>query len=273
VHGDPVNGVDPTGFEFTLGGALQAMGIQGFSFGKGGVVGYAARTAAITGLQTGLEAFITKQIYSWFLPGQEDDTDWGYQFAANYFSNFLTGGLKAASYVKGIIDTLINTIADVAIGRFSWLALAVRVVIFAGSEGLAKAGTKLLAKYADDVTQAFPRGTLTRVFDGFGAEDGFSGVVDMLRKKLLIVPSTSDVPVPAGFVPRSLGHLEVSNLVGGDSLNHWGFATILQADGTLKVTWKSGVLNMTPDNLVPVSVRQEIVDAIEAATGRTVSLF
>ena len=273
VHGDPVHGIDPSGLEYTIGGMLGAIGIQGFNFGKSGLAGYAAKTAGITALQTGFEYFITQQIYNWFLPGQQDDTDWKYTYATNYISNFATGGLKAAFHVKFIIDTLTNTISDVSIGKFSWLSLAVRAVVFAGSEGLRRAGTKLIAKYADDVADTFPRGSLSKVFDGHVVGQGFTGVIDSLKKKLLLVPSTYDDVIPDNWVPARSGHGPVSQMLGGNTANMWGFAAKLQADGSLHVTWLSGVLNQTPDRAVPEAFRRYIVDAIEATTGRKVSQF
>ncbi|MFN9917313.1 MAG: hypothetical protein ACK53L_32300, partial [Pirellulaceae bacterium] len=172
--------------------------ITGFNFGANGVAVYAARVGLVTGLQTGFEYFITQQIYSWFLQGEGDDTDWNYAYATNYISNFATGGLQAAFRAKFIVDTLINTISDVAIGKFTWLSLGVRAAVFAGSEGLRKAGTKLLAKYADNVADAFPRGALSKIFDGHVAEQGFTAVIDLTRKKLLLVPSTYSEDIPTG---------------------------------------------------------------------------
>lgn len=96
---------------------------------------------------------------------------------------------------------------------------------------------------------------------------------DSVTGKVLLRPSTADNVIPAGWVARRGGHDAVSTLLGGTRANHAGFATILQADGTLAITWRSGVLNRTADNLVPLAMRQQIVDAIQAATGRIVSSF
>jgi RHS repeat-associated protein len=269
VHGEPIGMTDPTGL--FLAGGLGAIGITGFNFGTQGLAVYAARVGLMTGLQTGFEYFITQQIYSWFLPGEQDDTDWSYAYATNYISNFATGGLKAAFHVKFIIDTLINTISDVSIGKFSWLSLAVRAAVFAGSEGLRKAGTKLLAKYADDVADAFPRGSLSKIFDGHVANQGFSAVIDLTKKKLLLVPSTYSDDIPTGWVNAQGGHGAVSRMLGGNRADHWGFAAILQSDGTLRLRWISRTLNQTADNQVPANLRQEIIEAVEKMTGKTVS--
>jgi hypothetical protein len=65
----------------------------------------------------------------------------------------------------------------------------------------------------------------------------------------------------------------VSKALGGDAANHQGFAVILQEDGSLAVTWRSGVLNQPPDYVVPPAARKAIVDAIERATGKKVSSY
>lgn len=48
---------------------------------------------------------------------------------------------------------------------------------------------------------------------------------------------------------------------------------VLQEDGSLAVTWRSGVLNAPPDYVVPPALRQSIVEKIEIATGRKVSSY
>ena len=65
----------------------------------------------------------------------------------------------------------------------------------------------------------------------------------------------------------------MSKALGGDAANHQGFAVILQQDGSLAVTWRSGVLNKPPDYVVPPGSRKAIVDAIESATGKKVSSY
>lgn len=56
--------------------------------------------------------------------------------------------MKAAFVVKFLVCTLVNTIADYAVGKFSWLSLGIRALVFAGSAGLRTAGAKLLAQYS-----------------------------------------------------------------------------------------------------------------------------
>jgi hypothetical protein len=114
---------------------------------------------------------------------------------------------------------------------------------------------------------------LANIFSGHGAGQGFTGVFDSVTGKVLLRPSTADNVIPTGWVARRGGHDAVSTLLGGNRANHAGYAAILQADGTLAITWRSGVLNRTADNLVPLALRQQIVDAIQAATGRIVSSF
>ena len=79
--------------------------------------------------------------------------------------------------------------------------------------------------------------------------------------------------MPEGWVPRRGGHAQVSAELGGDASSHHGLAVILQEDGTLAITWRSGVLNRGPNNLVPTDIRLKIVETIEKLTGRTVSSY
>jgi RHS repeat-associated protein len=116
-------------------------------------------------------------------------------------------------------------------------------------------------------------GPLASVLEGHGPGQGFTGVYDSATGKVLIKPSTEAAEIPSGWVARSGGHADVSKALGGDAANHLGFAVILQEDGTLAVTWRSGVLNPGPDSLVPQSARNVIVEAIENATGRKVSSY
>jgi hypothetical protein len=114
---------------------------------------------------------------------------------------------------------------------------------------------------------------LAKVFDGHGAGQGFTGVFDSATGKILLKPSTAASEIPPGWVARGGGHANVSGALGGNAAGHQGFAVILQQDGTLAVTWRSGVLNRTPDALVPLAERKAIVEAIEKATGKSVSSY
>jgi hypothetical protein len=114
---------------------------------------------------------------------------------------------------------------------------------------------------------------LAHLLRGHSVGQGFPAVWDSVTGRILFRPSPSvrGAPVPQGWVPRGRGHALVSSQLGGNPANHQGFAFVLQADGTLAVTWRSGVLNRTPDNLVPEELRPKIVEAIEEATGCMVS--
>jgi hypothetical protein len=81
-------------------------------------------------------------------------------------------------------------------------------------------------------------------------------------------PSTAEAVTPQGWVPRAGGHSDVSAALGGDSAGHSGFAVILQQNGSLNITWRSGTLNRTQGSLVPEAQRQAIIDAVKAATGQ-----
>lgn len=112
---------------------------------------------------------------------------------------------------------------------------------------------------------------LAYLLEGHSAGQGFTGVFDTSNGNILIAPSTADADIPAGWVARSGGHIDVSNMLGGDAENHVGFAAILQEDGSLGVTWRSGSLNPPPSYLVPDELRQPIINALGSATGRSIS--
>jgi RHS repeat-associated protein len=140
------------------------------------------------------------------------------------------------------------------------------------SEDAASAAAKL-ANAGDEVAEAAPQ--LAKVLEGHEAGQGVSGVFDVASGKMQIRPSPTEysAPIPQGGVPRSGGHLIISNQLGGNFAAHRGFTVILQKDGTLAVTWKSGALNKTTDALVPKDLRPQIIKAIEEQTGRKVSSF
>lgn len=121
---------------------------------------------------------------------------------------------------------------------------------------------------------AGPASAGASVLDGHAPPQGFTGVYDAATKRLRMRPSASSARgrrLPSGFVPRRGGHAIVSQELGGDSKDHHGFAVILQDDGTVHVTWRSGQLNQGPENLVPQEHRSAIVAAVERDTGKRVS--
>lgn len=109
------------------------------------------------------------------------------------------------------------------------------------------------------------------MLEGHPAGQGFTGVFDSSTGQIRLNPSTADPVLPPGFVRRAGGHADVSRALGGNPANHSGFAVILEENGTLRVTWRSGTLNNTPDSMVPPELRPQIIRAIEEQTGRTVS--
>jgi hypothetical protein len=114
---------------------------------------------------------------------------------------------------------------------------------------------------------------LAGVLEGHGAGQGFTGVFDTATGRVALAPSTADAVIPQGWVARAGGHADVSAALGGDPVGHAGFAAILEEGGGLRLTWRSGTLNQGAGNLVPQGLRQAIVDAVEAATGRKVVSF
>jgi hypothetical protein len=114
-------------------------------------------------------------------------------------------------------------------------------------------------------------GGLAKVLEGHAPGQGFTGVFDASTSKVLIRPSTAEAAIPPGWVARAGGHADVSAALGGDAASHFGFAVILQEDGTLGITWRSGTLNPAPNYVVPPALRATIIDSVQFATGRAVN--
>jgi RHS repeat-associated protein len=164
-------------------------------------------------------------------------------------------GLIGAAFADDASDAAISGLKDGA--------------VTGGAGGLIK-GAATIIKVRNAAQAA---ATSAGVLKGHKAGQGFTGVFDANSGRIGLSPSTAERIVPPGFVPRAGGHATVSATLGGSRATHSGFAVILQKDGTLHVTWRSGTLNRTPDNLVPESLRSQIVKALEEQTGRTVSSY
>lgn len=116
--------------------------------------------------------------------------------------------------------------------------------------------------------------------DEFGSGAGFSGVFDVASGKFLAYPSgttrLANGGTPLNVVARVGGHRDVnrvlSELLGNTSNNRLGFSMTLDDAGDFAVRFNSGQVNIPNPNFVgrtvPESMRQQILDAIKAATGR-----
>jgi len=145
-----------------------------------------------------------------------------------------------------------------------WTKFSANVAITATPIGADYLAGKLMVETAEIAP-------LADILEGHSAGQGFTGVYDASTAKVLIAPSTAEADVPAGWVARAGGHADVSTTLGGDAANHSGFAVILQEDGTLNITWRSGTLNPPPSYVVPPSLRPTIIKAVQSATGRTIN--
>lgn len=111
------------------------------------------------------------------------------------------------------------------------------------------------------------------IFDGdWEVNQGFTGVYDAETGTVAFAPSTYDEVIPEGWVDANGGHAVVSDALGGNSDNHFGFSAILQEDGSVQLTWKSGVLNSAyPGSMVPAEIQPQIVQAVQGLTSRQVT--
>ncbi len=108
---------------------------------------------------------------------------------------------------------------------------------------------------------------------------GFSGVFDPDTGKFLAYPSGETVltsgDIPANRVRQYGGHRDVNRAlseVDGLNPNRLGFSMTLDASGEFVVGFNSRQVNLPNPNFeghtVPGPMRQQILDAIEQATGR-----
>jgi hypothetical protein len=116
----------------------------------------------------------------------------------------------------------------------------------------------------------------------FPSGSAFSGVYNPETGRFLAYPSEgtllADGGVPANIVPRRGGHSIVndvfSDLIGADPTSNVGFTLFREPDGTFSVEWLSRSVNgPNPSfvgNVVPESLRPQVISSIETATGRTV---
>lgn len=108
-------------------------------------------------------------------------------------------------------------------------------------------------------------------FRNFGAQQGFSGVWHPRSGVMVIRPSHNVrfEPPPAGFLPRNGGHAIIArtDFVGVPRSQLWGFTAILQSNGSLRLTFNSGI----NPGLAPASVQPVIATMVRSVTGKTVT--
>jgi hypothetical protein len=116
----------------------------------------------------------------------------------------------------------------------------------------------------------------------FGPPSGFSGVYNPTTRQFLAHPSGETRLLsgaePQNLVPRRGGHGAVnsqfSGMTGVEPTSNVGFTMFLEQDGSLSIDWLSRSVNgrnpSFPGNLVPESLRPQIIEDISKATGKTV---
>jgi uncharacterized delta-60 repeat protein/RHS repeat-associated protein len=116
----------------------------------------------------------------------------------------------------------------------------------------------------------------------FGPGSVFSGVYNPDTGQFLAYPSGESAlangEAPINLVPRAGGHgivnAQFSNLTGVAPTTNLGYTLFLEEDGSITVSWRSGSVNgVNPSfqgDLVPVSLRPQIMETISKATGRVV---
>ncbi|MFN9603024.1 MAG: RHS repeat-associated core domain-containing protein, partial [Planctomycetota bacterium] len=136
VHGDPVQGIAPTGMVFRVGGFFSASAISGAMRGMNQFAVYAGRQTAIAGIETGMEVAIGNLIAA--ATGISFDNnldDISRTFATNAASNIATAGIgnktRHAILLRNMLDFAVRMVSDVAIGgeNIMWAA-AVNLMSF-----------------------------------------------------------------------------------------------------------------------------------------------
>ena len=120
----PVNGIDPTGNEFSLGGLGVSMSIGSFNNSMGAIGSYVAKQGAQAGLETALEVVIGKLIsVATGVPFDMNPDELDRSFNTNFVSNLVTAGIgnkaNKAILIRNLIDFGIRMVSDVAFGNQS----------------------------------------------------------------------------------------------------------------------------------------------------------
>lgn len=108
----------------------------------------------------------------------------------------------------------------------------------------------------------------------FSSGQAFSGVYDDATGSILALPSTRASQLPANWVSARGGHAAVnarlSQALGTSAGGRSGFAAFLDDAGGLRVEWLSRSVNGAANPYVPEALRPSIMQALAAATGRSV---
>lgn len=110
---------------------------------------------------------------------------------------------------------------------------------------------------------------------------GFSGAYDPATKSFVAVASGENTALlsnkPIRTVNQFGGHVAaqaglVAKLGTTDTKKHVGFVLIWQGNETIRIRWNSGTINQANfgNRAAPMSVRPEIIKAVETATGAKV---
>lgn len=112
-------------------------------------------------------------------------------------------------------------------------------------------------------------------FDAFSDPDqGFSGVWHSESGRIIVKPSSDQVPTPGGFLPRRVGHAEIAAELGGNPEHLFGFTLIKQADGRIRIEFFSRGVNgrnpSFPGNVVPEALQPVIAAAVQGASRKQI---
>ncbi|MEZ6044193.1 MAG: putative Ig domain-containing protein [Planctomycetaceae bacterium] len=154
THGDPVNGIDPSGL-FSLTETLVGMGVtRNIAEAMSTGATYTGRQIARATLETGLEILIGNSLsvltgYD-FAPSRADIAR---SFLTNVTVNLTTSWLGCKSRMREFLDFGMRTISDVVFGGQSLLpTIAMNLIVLSGSKVLEKYGVKIfgesIKKYA-----------------------------------------------------------------------------------------------------------------------------
>lgn len=170
VHGDPIQGIDPTGMFFSVGGVLSGMSL-GSSLN--GLAGYAAKTAGQSALETIFEGIIASAISATFDIPNEFDADRA--FTTNFVSNFATFGMSGYRNVKLLLEYVVRTSMDIAYGESIAWAMSINLLTL-GTPALAVMGSKLAKKLSKQVPP--------------GVFSGYAGGIEYIVKNADIMMKT-----------------------------------------------------------------------------------
>ena len=302
THGDPINGIDPTGE--SLISTIGSIGVRIGAFAAKHPVLFGGAYGAVTGAIDGYleNGSITDALVGGVVGGIIGSllgglfgaigTRFGTGFATRLanlsvrtqiglISSFLTLNLFSTGYGVYKARNTSQALFRGSLGLFEMLPLLKGIHWAKNLVGTATKG--LRNKLRHSLTNIGDTLENVRALSWFlpNKKTAFSGAVDVASRKFLAQPSGGarllDGSLPDDLVKRGGGHVDAQvnlALQGGNMDDMWGYTLFYENPGEVVVEWFSRGINQTTqgqaDGMVPTSVRPAIIEILEEGLGMAV---